>query len=212
MAFPQEAFRNFESAQNCAALPANEFLKLCLRAGNFEPCERQVGAEGAILRREAQRRHGAFNAGRKLRERGRSVEPGPEDSRPARIREKPKTPDYHRERLKGFYLSQRPCDFCHLLIRDFTQKLQGQVDPFRARPACIRGHGSKTGLLLGKSLAKFFRQLDGDKGSHKVSRLSGSSGAEAFRERTERKAGEHVRGRRGSGTPGLQCRVRRRAR
>ncbi len=170
LALPEEEFRDFKVTQNDIVLPGKKFLKLRLRAGNFESRKRQVRTEGAIFRTKAQRGQCALNACRKLGKFRRRIKARPENLRSPGIREKTKTFCVNSEGFKTSDFVERLSSLLHLLVRDFTQELQGQVDPFGARPARIRGHGAKSGLFLGKPLAKFFRQLDGDKSSHKVRR------------------------------------------
>ena len=71
-----------------------------------------------------------------------------------------------RERLERPDLRQR---FHHLLglrVGDFAEKLEGQVDALRPRPARVAAGAAETLLRFGQRGTKGFRQVDGDKGAH----------------------------------------------
>ncbi len=222
LAFPQEKFRDFKGSQKQIGLSNEKFLQSGLRAGNLETRQRQVGAEGAVFSRKAELRHGALNLRRQSGQFGRGSKARPENTRALRTREESEALRPDGEFFKPLDLSQRFLYLSFLLAGNLSQKLQRQMDPFRACPSRIRANRAEARLLARKTLANRFRQFDGNKRSHlsprnlqlcgPIATANFGSAAEAFQARTARKATECVGDRRGSGIRGLPSLAHRRAR
>ena len=122
--------------------PAHERLKLRLPSRSFKPRECQMRSEGSGLTGKAQVAHGILDFSCKLGQAGQSLESRPEHARPAGVRKEPETFDLHPEFFEALEGTERVNYFSGLLLGNFPEELERQMDSLRPRPAnFIRGSG-----------------------------------------------------------------------